>query len=354
MSDEKHFHRRMFWTITMALGGIVLLAGLYLIRDVLIAVYLSAVLAFGMHPIVSWIERLPLIRHGRRHVPRWVAILVIYVAVLVVIVGILAIALPPFIAQAQELWAKPPAFANRTQAWLVANKVIAHKLTMTELIANTSNPEVAMTTVFGTVQSMIGGFFGLLTIPLLSFFMLAEANALHDTLLRFFDEDGHAQASRVMHDVADKVSAWLAGQLFLAVVITLVSAIAFYLLRVPYFYVLALVCGVGELVPMIGPMIAMIPAIIVASSAGVDRAAFVALYLTVQQFLENHFVIPKLMQRRVGVSPVAVLIALLAGASLAGVAGAMVGVPTAAIVQILFNEYLEGRARARTSTTMPV
>jgi predicted PurR-regulated permease PerM len=354
MNDEKHFRRRMLWTIAMSLGGVVLLWGLYLIRDVLIAVYLSAVLAFGMHPIVSWIERLPLVRHGRRHVPRWIAILVIYVAVLAVITGILAIALPPFIAQARELWMKPPAFADRTQAWLVANHIIKHKLTMTDVIANTPSADVAMTSLFGALQSAIGGFFGVLTIPLLAFFMLADANALHDTVLEFFDEDGREQVSRVIHNVTAKVGAWLAGQLLLAAVITAISAIAFYLLGVPYFYVLALICGVGELVPMIGPMIAMIPAVIVASSAGFDRAVFVTLYLSIQQFLENHFVIPKLMQRRVGVSPVAVLVALLAGASLAGVAGALVGVPTAAIVQILLNEYLEGRNRSRTSTTMPV
>ena len=166
----------------------------------------------------------------------------------------------------------------------MANHLIPHTLTMTEVIANAPDPEVAMTSLFGALQRVIGGFFGLLTIPLLAFFMLVEAEAIRDTLLRFFPDDSRAQVSRVVHGVTTKVGAWLAGQLLLAAVITTISAGVFYLLRVPYFYVLALLCGVGELVPMIGPMIAMIPAVIVASTAGVDRALFVGLYLVIQQF----------------------------------------------------------------------
>ena len=115
---------------------------------------------------------------------------------------------------------------------------------------------------------------------------------------------------------------------------------------VPFFYVLALIAGVGEMIPIVGPILSAVPAIAVALSMKPALALFVILFFFAQQQLENHLLVPKIMQRQVGISPVFVIIALLIGGSLLGVIGAILAVPTAAILQVVFEELMTDAATA--------
>jgi predicted PurR-regulated permease PerM len=145
-----------------------------------------------------------------------------------------------------------------------------------------------------------------------------------------------------------KISAWLGGQLVLAFIIGSTAALGLWLLGVPYFYVLALVAGVGELIPVVGPILAAIPAILVAFTVSVETGIFTASYFVIQQFVENHFLVPRVMQRQVGVSAVTVIAALLIGSELLGIVGALLAVPTAAILQVLFEAFV-ARGKAETA-----
>jgi predicted PurR-regulated permease PerM len=135
-----------------------------------------------------------------------------------------------------------------------------------------------------------------------------------------------------------KVSAWLGGQLILSLIIGLTSAIGLWIMGVPYFYVLALISAIGEMIPMVGPILAAIPAILVAVTVSPGLALGVAVFFIVQQQLDNTVLVPKIMGRQVGLSAVNVIIALGIGSQLLGVVGAILSVPTAAIVQVLFEE----------------
>ena len=114
------------------------------------------------------------------------------------------------------------------------------------------------------------------------------------------------------------MSAWLAGQLFLGSVIGVTTALGLWLLGIPFFYVLALIAGIVELIPVIGPIISAIPAIAVAITVSWNKALFVIIFFVLQQQFENHVLVPKIMERQVGVSPVTVIVALLIGGSLLG------------------------------------
>ena len=116
------------------------------------------------------------------------------------------------------------------------------------------------------------------------------------------------------------------------------SAIGLWLLGIPFFYVLALIAGVGELIPVVGPIISAIPALAVAATVSWNKVLFVLIFFVVQQQFENHVLVPKVMQRQVGVSPVTVIVSLLIGGNLLGILGVLLAVPTAAIIQVLFNE----------------
>jgi predicted PurR-regulated permease PerM len=132
----------------------------------------------------------------------------------------------------------------------------------------------------------------------------------------------------------------MAGQLLLGAIIGSTAALGLWILGVPYFYVLALIAGIGELIPIVGPLLAAIPAVVVAFSVSPATALGVAVFFFLQQQVENHVLVPKVMSRQVGISPVLVIMALLIGGSLLGLVGAILAVPTAAILQVLLQELL--------------
>ena len=107
---------------------------------------------------------------------------------------------------------------------------------------------------------------------------------------------------------------------------------------VPYFYVLALIAAFGEMIPIVGPVISAVPAILVAFTVSPTLALGVVIFFFAQQQLENHVLVPRIMARQVGVSPVIVIVALLVGSSLLGILGAIIAVPTAAILQVFVEE----------------
>jgi predicted PurR-regulated permease PerM len=165
-----------------------------------------------------------------------------------------------------------------------------------------------------------------------------DADRLGANLLQLFPRRRRASAAAASRAISLKVSAWLGGQLLLGGIIGATSAIGLWLLGVPFFYVLALIAGVGELIPVVGPILAAIPAVAVAATVSFNKALIVIVFFVVQQQIENHVLVPKIMERQVGVSAVTVIIALLIGGSLQGILGALLAVPTAAILQVVFME----------------
>ena len=126
------------------------------------------------------------------------------------------------------------------------------------------------------------------------------------------------------------------------------SAIGLWLLGVPFFYVLALISAVGELIPVVGPILSAIPAIAVAATVSLKKVLLVLIFFVLQQQFENHVLVPKVMSRQVGVSAVTVIVALLIGGKLLGIVGAILAVPTAAILQVVVvGAAATGRERAR-------
>jgi predicted PurR-regulated permease PerM len=135
-----------------------------------------------------------------------------------------------------------------------------------------------------------------------------------------------------------KVSAWLRAQFILAGVMGTFAAIGLGLMGVPYFYVIALVAAVGETIPIVGPVIGGITAVAVAITVSPKLALMVGTYFLVLHQLEANVLVPKIMERSVGVSPVAVMVALLVGGSLMGIVGAILAIPSAALLSVIIEE----------------
>jgi predicted PurR-regulated permease PerM len=338
MTSERDQKRLILWTITMSLAGIVMLWVLFLIRNVLLLLYVSVILAIGFSPAVRWIER-QRVGVGRRRFPRWAAILLLYVGFLGSVAIILTIVIPPLVGQLTELGQQMPTYVDQLQNKLVRARLIEHRYTWSQLLQKVESPALAFTGILGAVQSVLGAFAAVITVLILPYYLLLEASSLQRALLQVVSPENRASVARVTGDVTLKVGAWLNGQILLGAVIGVTATVGLWIIGVPFPYVLGLIAGLGEFIPIVGPISAAVPAVLMGWTVSLKTAIFVAIYFAVQQFVENNFLVPRIMERQVGVSAVTILIALLIGGELLGIVGAVLAVPTAAIVQVLLQEF---------------
>lgn len=328
------------YAIAMTALAVILVWSAYLVRDVLLLIYVSGLLAVGFSPIVRLIERQNVLPIGTARFPRWLAILVLYLVIIGSLVGIGFLIVPPLVDQGKEFWAARTQMFEKAQEFLIAKGLLREHLTFQEAVekAPMNSGGDAVGTVFGALRGVGGGIFALLTILILTFYLLVEASSLRGNLLRLFPVKDRARVEAVSRDITVKVSGWLGGQLLLAAIIGSTSAIGLWLLGIPYLYVLALLSGVGEMIPVVGPILSAIPAVAVAASVSLKKVLLVVAFFVLQQQFENHVLVPKVMSRQVGVSAVTVIVALLIGGKLLGIVGAILAVPTAAILQVLLLE----------------
>lgn len=335
MTERSEQRSLILYGVAMALCGIVLLYAIYLLRAALLTIYVSVLLAIGLSPAVRWIEH----RHifGKKHLglPRWAAILVLYLIFVVAVVALLALIVPALITQGSQLWQQLPAYQAQLQDFLAK-----HGMNMTELMKELPSPGSAVSSALGVLGDVAGSLGSIVTILLLPYYFLVESTSLEHTWLHLVRKEHRAAFARVTQNIVVKVGRWLGGQMLLCLTIGCTASIGLWFIGVPFFYVLGLIAGLGELIPIIGPLIAAAPAILIALTVSPRACILVIVYFSVQQFIEGSVLVPRIMERQVGVTAVTVIVALLIGSELFGVVGALLAVPTAAIIQVVLQEFV--------------
>jgi predicted PurR-regulated permease PerM len=335
------------WTVALVAAAVALVWGAFLARNAILLIYVSVLLAIGFGPVVRVIERQPELHLGARRLPRWVAILVVYLTIVAVLTVAGFLVIPPLVDQMQDLWQRLPQLIDDAQSFLIRRGILNHRITLEEAVRSTpASSGRAVGTVATAVTHVFTGILAFITVLILTFYLLVDSKRIFSGFARLFPREQRPRVIAVSNKISVKVSAWLNGQLMLAGTIGSTAAIGLYFLGVPYFYVLALIAAIGELVPVIGPILSAGPAILAGLSVSPQTALFVAIFWIVQQQIENHLLVPKVMERQVGVSPVVVISALLIGGSILGIVGALLAVPTAAILQVFVQELLEERDNA--------
>lgn len=340
----------ILYAIWMTAFCVIVLWAAYHVREVLLLLYISGLFAIGFSPIVRLIERQRLLPVGSRRFPRWLAILVLYVFIVGALVGVGMLMFPPLVEQAQQLWDQRAQMFDQAQGFLRERGLLqGESITLREAVERApgaAGDTNVVSTVFGAIRGVVGGIVGFLTILIVTFYLLVDSWNIHQTFLRLFPARQRPRVDAATRAVTVKLSAWLGGQLLLAGIIGITSAVGLWLMGVPFFYVLALISAIGELIPVVGPILAAIPAVAVAATVSYQKVVIVVIFFLIQQQLENHVLVPKVMERQVGVSAVTVIVALLIGGNLLGIVGALLAVPTAAILQVLFIELVEQKDKA--------
>ena len=311
-------------TILFIIG---ILAGIWLvlqIRDILYLLFVAFILMTGLRPFVDFFTKYK--------VPRFLAILITFVLIIGGIGGVIATTIPTVIIQSNRLIQDLP-------------QVLEKLFPASELNIRTITQEFAPITqnVVRVGFEIVNNFVAIVTILVFTFYFLLERKSFKVTLQSFVGEETTETITGILRDVELKLGTWFRGQLTLMLTIGLLSYIGLTILRVDYALPLAVIAGLLEIVPMIGPVIGAIPAVLFALTVSPFLAASVAaLYFVIQQF-ENHLIVPYVMKKSVGFSPVLTIAAFMIGARFEGVVGALLAIPAILVAQVIGSKLLNDR-----------
>lgn len=295
----------------------------YLIRDLLIILFIAIILMSALSPLVSFLVRLK--------IPKALSIGITYIIIIAGVSAILAGILPPLIEESSKLLVNFPSLLSRI--FDITN--IDKSFFQSELTSISRNAFSFTLAAFDNILTII-------FLLVITFYLLMERENLESRISTFFV--GHERRSNeLLIQIEEKLGSWLRGQMVLSLIVGTLAYIGLTILNVPYALPLALIAGVMEVVPVIGPIVSAIPAIGLAFTMSPILGLGVgAMYFVIQQ-LENNLIVPQVMKRAVGLNPLVVILAIAVGARLLGFAGALLAVPFTVVLQILAADIIERR-----------
>lgn len=313
-----------------------LVLGLYvawLARDVLLLIYVSALFAVVISPGIRVIRRLHI---NGWHPGRGVAIIILVISGIVLLSIIIGFAVPPIVRDVQGLastWPKNmSALADRVQ-----HVPLINRLDPGSVQGHLAN---ALGGAVGVFKGIAGGVFWFFSWLILTGYFILDGDRAFRWLMSLFPASTRARLEPTMIRAESRVRHWLVGQLTLMLILGLCSLAVFWALKIKYFYALAVFAGLANIVPIVGPLASVVLASIVAAFDSWPKLVGVLIFYFIYQQFENAFLTPKIMKTTVNLPALAVIIALTLGGALAGVLGALVAVPTAALVAVFTDEYL--------------
>jgi predicted PurR-regulated permease PerM len=303
------------------------------VREVLLLIYISALFAVVIGPAIGFVQRFQI---GSWRPGRGLAVILIIVTGVILLGSFFVFALPPIFADLQGFARDLPEKAQHLYE-RVRNVPILNHIDLNSIQQHAAE---ALGGALGVAKGIAGGvvsFFSWLIIT--AYFILDGERAFH-WFLSLFPASRRTRLQDTAVRAEKRVSKWLLGQMLLMLILGTLSLAVFWALHVKYFYALGVFCGLANIVPIIGPVVSVGLAVIVAAFDSWEKAAGVLIFYLIYQQLENAFLTPKIMKSTVDLPALAVIIALAMGGSIAGVLGALIAVPTAALLAVIIDEYV--------------
>lgn len=326
-------------TIALLIGLGVAGWALLHVGEVLLLVALATVLATGLARIARSVQRYPLPPNGWR-VPPVVTVLLIYAVLIAgLVVGTYQL-VRPTVAQLGSLIDRIPGYLETLDRQLEQVTGQPGLLSGGVEPSGTGGPSIRDQISSGAVRvvGIASSAFGTLTSALftlvLALYMVADSRRVREGLLAYLPEDQQARWRAILLECGDRIAQWLLGQIVLSIVIFAVTAVGLMFLDVPYALGLALLAGVLEVLPIIGPVLAGAMAAIVAATVDWSLAVKVIIFFVAVQQLENHLLVPRIIGEASGLHPLVVMIVILIGSGLFGVLGAFLSVPIAIAIHV--------------------
>jgi len=340
-TDQWTFRRVMIATLVLvcvALGFWLL----YRYYQVIFILFVAIMLGTVIRPIVNWLYR--------RGISRVAGVLIVYALLLAFVIGFILLLFPLVYDQGSAIVSGIPEYYQNLRTWLVnsPNQLIAsiHQLLPVEppgfdLVSQT-DPEMLATAeqALGIVSTASKVVFFAIVILLLAFHWTLDGTRTIQSLIQLLPKSHRENFFELITAMESKIGYFIAGQGALCLVVGVLALTSYLIIGLPNALVLALVAGALEAVPMVGPTLGAIPAGLIALSISPTMLLWVVVATVIIQLLENNFLVPRIMSKAVGVNPFVSLLAIFAFSSLFGVAGALMAIPIAAIIQLLLERFV--------------
>jgi len=316
---------------------------LYYILDVIFIVFVAVLLALTMEPAVDSMQK-------KNGIPRVFGAGALFVSTLSIIALIIYAITPTLAHEIGQMATSLPVYMEKIDfEYLIdggeSMGLDASAVQDILVQASTALKNAAAYLITGTM-GFLGGIFSVILIIVIAFYLVLEDNGI-EKLVRAatLPEETHKRVMQIVKKIEKKLGQWFIGQITLGVIVGTLSLIGLSIIGVPYALVLALIAGTLELIPYIGPMLSAIPAVLIGLTVSPTVAALTfILYFMIQEF-ENYLIVPKVMEKSVGLHPVIIIIAAVIGGQLGGVPGMILAVPIATIVSIIVEDFRNEREK---------
>jgi len=282
--------------------------------------FIALIFMSALSPLVDRLEKY--------RIPRGLSTVVLYILIWAFISFSVASLVPPLVEQSARFLNRLPQDVERLTQGRFDLSLLQPQLS--------ALPQNLFKIIVGAFNNVVGLF----TLTVIVYYLILERKNLHKYLLFLFGNNGREErAEAFINQLEKKLGGWVRGQLLLMLFVGILSYVGLLFLGIDYAVPLAFLAGILEIVPNIGPTLSAVPAILVAlGSSPILALAVGALYFAIQQ-IENNFLVPKVMSKAVGLSPLVVIIALLVGLKLAGIAGAILAIPTVLLLEIIASDF---------------
>lgn len=336
--------RRVVWATLVLISVILGFWILYRFYQVVFILFVAILIGTVIRPPITWLSQ--------KGIHKTAGVILIYILILIFLIGFIFLLFPLIVEQSSTIGAAMPSYYQSLRAWMVnyPNQLI---MRLSEFLPATL-PTLMPSTTEQTGQEVIASgeqvlsyidltakfIFIAIIVLVLAFYWTLDGPRIIQSSLLLVPQDQRESIRELISAIESKIGFYIIGQAFLCFIIGFLALIAYLLIGLPNALVLALMAGLMEAVPMIGPLLGAIPAALVALSIAPEKLIWVIVATIVIQQLENSLLVPRVMRRAVGVNPFVTLLALFAFSSLFGIAGALMAIPIAAIIQLLLNRFV--------------
>lgn len=327
-------------TVLLVAAGFYLL---YQFSNVLFVLFVAAVLATAMRPAVLWLERY--------HIPQWLGILIMFTLIGLLTAGVIAAMAPILVTQGTQLFESlPQYYTGALDALRSINNPLIRSLVnqlpqqlnfATPATAPATDPAAAVSEGVTIVRAVGWSLFGVVATALITYFWILDREQIVRAGLLLVPLERRGAARELWDTLEEKVGAFIRGQALLCLSIGVLTGIAFFLIGVPNTLLLAVLAGIFEAIPYLGPILTALLAVVVTLAQSPEKIWWVLGACLVIQQVENALLVPRIMDRAVGINAVVTLLAIAAFGTLLGIGGAIMAIPLAVVIQVLFDRFVE-------------
>jgi predicted PurR-regulated permease PerM len=294
------------------------------IKGILIAIFISYIIMAAFLPIVEILRK--------KRLPRVLSVVIPYIIVFAFLTLLVIPLIPFFVSQIQSLFIIFPRYLDQ------AARILGIQIDASQL-GSFFGSEIGLISqnAFALTSKVFGGVFSTLTIFVVSFYLLLDHDRIKKYLVNLFPIQNQKSVLLITSQIEEKLGGWFRGQIILSLFIGVITWIGLTFLGLEFALPLALIAGTLEIIPTIGPILAAIPAIIVALNTSPNTAIIVVVFYIFLQAVENNVLVPRIMQKAVGLHPIAIIISVIIGSELLGILGALLAIPFISLLLIIFN-----------------